>query len=47
MVEKKYMPIESYTFAHSEAKLSDDQIKEVVDWAKQVRMKYSLEPKPE
>ncbi len=47
MVEKKYMPIESYLFVHTEAKLSDDQIKAVADWAKQVRIKYSLEPKPE
>ncbi len=47
MVEKKYMPIDSYTLVHSQAKLSDDQIKAVADWAKQVRLKYSLEPKPE
>lgn len=47
MVEKKYMPIESYTFAHTEAKLSEDQIKAVVDWAKHVRLSYSLLPKPE
>lgn len=47
MVEKKYMPIDSYTLVHSQAKLSDDQIKAVADWAKEVRLKYSLEPKPE
>ncbi len=44
MVEDKEMPLESYTYTHSEARLTDDQIKSVVDWAKQVRFKYSLEP---
>lgn len=47
MVEAKEMPLNSYTWTHTEAKLSDAQIKAVVDWAKQVRLKYSLEPKPE
>jgi hypothetical protein len=47
MVEKKEMPLPSYTWTHSEARLSDNQIKEIVEWAKQVRFKYSLEPKPE
>jgi len=47
MVEEKEMPLESYTLVHQEAKLSDDQIKAIVDWAKLVRMIYSLEPKPE
>lgn len=47
MVEKKDMPLPSYTWTHTEAKLSDEQIKLVVDWAKQVRFKYSLEPKPQ
>lgn len=47
MVEAREMPLESYAYTHSEAKLTDEQIKSVVDWAKQVRFKYSLEPKPE
>lgn len=47
MVEEKEMPLESYTYTHSEAKLTDAQIAAVIDWAKGVRMKYSLEPKPE
>ena len=47
MVEKKWMPLESYTWMHSQAKLSDAQIKAVVDWAKQVRVMYDLKPKPE
>jgi hypothetical protein len=47
MVEKKEMPLNSYTWTHTEAKLTDAQINAVVDWAKLVRLKYGLEPKPE
>lgn len=47
MVEKKDMPLESYTYTHSEAKLSDEQINAMVKWAKEVRFKYSLEPEPQ
>jgi len=47
MVEDKSMPLNSYTWTHSEAKLSDEQIKSIIDWANFVRIKYSLEPKPE
>ncbi|WP_308993383.1 heme-binding domain-containing protein [Mariniflexile litorale] len=47
MVEDKEMPLESYTWTHSEAKLTDAQIASVIDWAKKVRFTYSLMPKPE
>lgn len=47
IVEARDMPLNSYTWAHSEAKLSDSQIKSIIDWAKRVRLKYSLEKKPE
>tara|TARA_R110002049_G_scaffold3795_3_gene27498 strand:- start:32771 stop:33238 length:468 start_codon:yes stop_codon:yes gene_type:complete len=47
MVEDKEMPLKSYTWTHSEANLTDAQIKSVIDWAKLVRAKYGLEPKPE
>lgn len=47
MVEDKEMPLPSYTWTHTEAKLSDTQIKAVLDWAKLVRVTYSLEPKAE
>jgi hypothetical protein len=47
MVEKREMPLPSYLWTHSEAKLSDDQIKAIVDWAKLVRAKYGLEPRPQ
>lgn len=47
MVEKKEMPLESFTYTHAEAKLTDAQIAAVSDWGKKVRLKYSLEPKPQ
>ena len=47
MVEDKTMPLDSYTWTHSEAKLTEAQIKSITDWANQVRLKYSLLPKPE
>lgn len=47
MVENKEMPLKSYTWTHSEAKLTDAQIKSVVDWAKNMRIVYSLEKEPE
>jgi len=40
MVEEKEMPLPSYTWMHSEANLTDEQIKSVLDWAKQVRSNY-------
>ncbi|MEP5340438.1 MAG: heme-binding domain-containing protein [Algibacter sp.] len=47
MLEAKEMPLASYTWTHTEAKLSEAQIKTVIDWAKLVRISYSLEQKPE
>lgn len=41
MVEKKEMPLPSYTWTHTEAKLTDDQIASVVAWAKKVRTMYA------
>lgn len=47
MVEAKEMPLDSYTWTHSEAKLTDAQINSVIEWAKNVRTMYALMPKPE
>jgi hypothetical protein len=47
MIEEKEMPLASYTWMHTEAKLTDTQRESVIAWAKQVRFKYSLLPKPE
>lgn len=41
MVEKKEMPLNSYTWTHSEAKLTDAQISSMVSWAKEVRAMYA------
>lgn len=47
MIEKKEMPLPSYTWTHAEAKLSDSQIDAVVTWAKLVRVTLNLAPKPQ
>jgi len=43
MVEAKEMPLNSYTWTHTEAKLTDAQIKSIIDWAKGVRATYAVE----
>ena len=43
MVESKEMPLDSYTWTHREANLSDAQITAVIDWANKVRSSYNLE----
>jgi len=40
-VKAKEMPLPSYTWTHSEAKLTDEQIHAVVSWAKEVRDMYA------
>lgn len=47
MVEDKEMPLNSYTWTHTEAKLTEAQRASVIEWAKNVRLKYGLIPKPE
>ncbi|GAL67428.1 heme-binding domain-containing protein [Jejuia pallidilutea] len=46
-VEEGEMPLNSYTWTHGDAKLTQAQIDAVVNWAKNVRLKYGLQPKPE
>ena len=41
VVENKNMPLDSYTWTHSEANLSDVQVKLIVDWAKGVQSNYA------
>ncbi|MDO6760035.1 heme-binding domain-containing protein [Tamlana sp. 2_MG-2023] len=43
MVEEKEMPLNSYTWTHTEANLSAEQIQSVVEWAKVVRAGYALQ----
>mgnify|MGYP000120828834 CR=1 FL=1 len=40
MVEKKEMPLDSYTWTHSEANLTQDQIDAIVTWGKKVQADY-------
>ena len=47
MIDDKTMPLNSYTWMHSEARLTDAQRQSIIKWAEQVRFKYSLAPKPE
>jgi hypothetical protein len=39
-VAKKGMPLDSYTWTHSDANLSDEEINEVVTWAKRIQSGY-------
>ena len=43
MVEKKEMPLDSYTWTHGDAKLSDEQIKELTTWVALLRLKFQAE----
>lgn len=39
-VEKKEMPLDSYTWTHSEANLTQEQVDEIVAWGKKVQADY-------
>jgi len=41
-VEEKEMPLNSYTWTHGDANLSDEQIQAVIDWAEKVRAGYGI-----
>ncbi len=45
-VKERHMPLNSYTWIHREANLSDEQIQALVEWADRARMKYSLNNRP-
>jgi hypothetical protein len=42
-VEKKKMPLDSYTWTHGDAKLSDKQIAVIVKWAKETQANYKIQ----
>lgn len=46
MIEKGYMPLDSYTWMHEDAKLSKEQAQELIDWGKKVRQGYQLDLQP-
>jgi len=37
------MPLDSYTYTHSDANLTDEQITAVVTWGKEVRYQYQVQ----
>ncbi len=39
-LEEKHMPLNSYTWTHGDANLTDEQIKAVVSWAKEMQQNY-------
>jgi len=47
MVEEGSMPLNSYTWTHGDARLSETQITEMINWAIGARLKYQLAPQPE
>ena len=46
-VTKKEMPLPSYTWMHSDANLTDEQIAAIVEWAENARLRYGLEQRPQ
>lgn len=42
-VEEKHMPLNSYTWTHHDAKLSDEEIAIVLSWAKSVQENYKTQ----
>jgi len=46
-VEERHMPLPSYTWGHTDAKLTDEQIEAVKAWVKITRIKYAFAKDPE
>lgn len=46
-VKEKHMPLDSYTWIHSEANLTDEQIEAMVAWANQYRSLVKLTDQPQ
>ena len=46
-VEEGHMPLPSYTWTHSDAKLSKEQIDAVEAWVKMARVKYAFLKEPQ
>ncbi len=42
-IKGKDMPLKSYAFIHSAAKLDSNQVNEVLNWANQIKRKYVFE----
>lgn len=46
-VEEGHMPLPSYTWTHSDAKLTAEQIEAIEAWVKTARMKYAFLKEPQ
>ena len=46
-VEEGKMPLDSYTWTHGDAKLSQEQIEALINWAKRARLKYAFIEQPQ
>jgi hypothetical protein len=47
MVEEREMPLDSYTWTHDEANLTDAQVEALITWAKAARVSYGLQEVPQ
>ncbi|MCG2460819.1 heme-binding domain-containing protein [Flavobacteriaceae bacterium F89] len=47
MLEKGYMPLKEYKWLHEEARLTDVQRDQVMEWAKRARTLYDIAPEPQ
>ena len=46
-VESGYMPLSEYTWTHADARLTEEQRKAVIEWAKKTRLLYELDQRPQ
>ena len=44
MIENKEMPLNSYTWIHREADITDEQRTALINWAKEVRKQINYQP---
>ena len=47
MLEKGEMPLKEYRWLHKEARLTDIQKDQVMEWAKKTRTMYNIAPEPQ
>ncbi len=47
MTEKEEMPLKEYTWTHEEARLTEEQRAQVIEWAKKTRLLYQLGQSPD
>lgn len=42
-VEKEKMPLDSYTWTHADARLTKEEVEQVINWAKSVQSDYKMQ----